>query len=234
MKKKLLTLLLACFALSGMAQFGYYHDLQVSYEKYFVSASYGTGTSYWNSHLRGTDLLNKDGSTLLTGNIDFKAKNSTDFYDLSVQFPIAKIRYGFGLSFEQFFLDKLELPSTNKILLLDENFTFDKMYIQTEIPFFPNSKSPITINGNIHLGYFSYHGVSRLNFFGGDHIARSFYTTVGITSDFRLYPHCYVFVSPTWEYKRFRNSFLEYPSEVTHNINSFCFTAGIRIDLSKE
>jgi len=191
--------------------------------------------------MHDNNLLNKDGSTLVGAeDIHFKAKNSTQLADINVQFPLKKIRYGFGLSFEQFFMDKLNIESrgqngtTNSIVLLDEDFVFDKMYVQIEVPFFPMSKSPLSINGNFHLGYFGYHGARRLNFFGGDHLAKSFFATLGLTLDYKLYPHCYVFLMPLFEYKYFKSSIQDSPASVQHNISTFVFSGGIRIDLSKE
>jgi hypothetical protein len=241
LKKNGLILLLTLFSRVLFAQFGYYHDLQVSYDKYFIGASVGEGTAFWNSHMENNNLLNKDGSTLVGGeSIKFKARNTTQLADLNVQFPLKKIRYGFGLSFEQFFMDKLNIQSqgqtgtSNSIVLMDENFIFDKMYLQLEVPFFPMSKSPLSINGNCHLGYFGYHGARRLNFFGADHLAKSFFVTLGLTADYKLYPHCYVFIAPCYEYKYFKSSNQDLPASVTHNISTFVFAGGIRIDLSKE
>jgi hypothetical protein len=220
----------------SFAQFGYYHDLRVSYEKYFIGASVGQGNAYWNSHMENNNLLNRDGSVLVKGDqIDFKSKNTIRFADLNVQFPLAKIRYGFGLSFEEAFMDKLQITSQqNHIVLMNETFIFDKMYAQMEIPFFPMSKSPLSINGNFHFGYFGYHGARRLNYFGGDHLAKSFYVTLGITVDYKLYPHTYVFLFPSYEYKYFRSSLNDYPANVQHNISTWVFCGGIRVDLSKE
>ncbi|HEV7230409.1 MAG TPA: hypothetical protein VGO45_03710 [Bacteroidia bacterium] len=236
MKKSVLALVLLLTASCGFAQFGYYHDLRVSYEKYYIGASVGEGTAYWNSHMENNNLLNRDGSVLVNGDhIDFKSKNATRFADLNVQFPLAKIRYGFGLSFEEAFMDKLQITSQqNHIVLMNETFVFDKMYAQMEIPFFPMSKSPLSINGNVHFGYFGYHGARRLNYFGGDHLAKSFYVTLGFTVDYKLYPHTYVFLFPNYEYKYFRSSLNDYPANVQHNISTWVFSGGIRVDLSKE
>jgi hypothetical protein len=132
-------------------------------------------------------------------------------------------------------MDKLIIQSQNNaIVLMDEKFIFDKMYVQIELPFFPNSKSPLSINGNVHLGYFGYHGAKRLNYWGGDHLPKSYFATFGITVDYKLYPHTYVFFMPSYEYKYFRSSLNDYPSSVAHNINTFCLSGGLRVDLSKE
>jgi hypothetical protein len=227
--------MLASFS-CAFAQQSYYHNPKKSFDKYYIGASVGSGTALWYSHMVNNNLLNKDGSTLIGGShINFTARNPTQFADINVLFPYQKIRYGFGLSFEEFFMDKLVITSQdNAIALLSDKFIFDKMYIQTEIPFFPMSKAPLSICGNVHLGYFGYHGSTRLNFFGGDHLAKSFFTTLGITVDYKLYPHCYVFLMPLYEYKYYRSSVQDYPSSIAHNINTFCFSGGIRIDLSKE
>ena len=241
MKKTLVTFFLSVSVSCVFAQYGYYHDLQVSYDKYFIAASVGEGTAFWNSKMHDNDLLNKDGTTLVGGeDIHFKARNPTRLADINVQFPLKKIRYGFGLSFEEFSMDKLTIlddnqaANTSNIVLLSEQFVFDKMYGQIEVPFFPMSKSPLSINGNFHLGYFGYHGASRLNFFGGDHLAKSFFTTIGFTVDYKLYPHCYVFLMPSYEYKYFKSSIQDQPASVQHNISTWVFSGGIRIDLSKE
>jgi hypothetical protein len=236
LKKRISFFLFLLAACSAKAQFGYYHDLKVSYQKYFIGASVGTGTAFWNSHMENNNLLNRNGTNLIEGSpIDFKARNSTRFADLNVQFPLLKIRYGFGLSFEEMPMDKLIITSKNNdIVLMNETFIFDKMYIQTEIPFFPLSKSPLSINGNVHLGYFGYHGARRLNFFGGDNLAKSFFVTLGLTVDYKLYPHTYVFLMPLYEYKYYRSAQNDYPAIIQHNISTWIFSFGIRVDLSKE
>jgi hypothetical protein len=235
LKKNILFFFLIFWCSCAFAQYRY-HNSKKSYDKYFISASVGTGNAFWYSHMKNNFLLNKDGSTLIGGDhIDFIAKNPTQFADINVLFPYGKIRYGFGLSFEEFFMDKLVITSQdNVIALLDDKFIFDKMYIQAEIPFYPNSKSPFSISGNFHLGYFGYHGSTRLNFFGGDHLAKSFFTTFGITADYKLYPRFYIFFMPLYEYKYYRSSAQDYPAYVAHNINTFCLSGGLRIDLSKD
>ncbi|MFI5150145.1 MAG: hypothetical protein ACHQRM_10470 [Bacteroidia bacterium] len=233
MKKTVLTLLTLLYCLVLSAQ--YYHKPRASYDKYYIGASVGSGTAYWDSHLHNNDLLNKDGSVLVNGqDIHFKAKNSTQVADINVQFPLYLIRYGFGLSFENFSLDKLSIQNqqSNTIVLMDEQIVFDKMYAQIEFPFFPRSKSPFSINANFHIGYFGYHGVKRLNLFGGDHLATSYFGTLGVTADYRLYPHVYFFVMPFYELKYYQSSSLDGPALVRHNISTVVFTGGLRVDLT--
>lgn len=238
MKKKL-TLLFLLAVQGAFAQFGYYHDLRVNKEKYFVSLGYGLGTARWYSDLTSSAIYDKNGSVITSGDLKFKASNQAQQYDLNVMFPVENIRYGLGLSFETFFLDKLELKqaintSSTQNLLFDESFRFDKMYGQIEYIFWPESKSMFSLSANMHAGYFSFSGVQRINFFGNDAIARSLFIAVSPLGDVRVYPHCYLFVQPMFEYKNFKSQALDAPGIIKHNILTYSIIGGLRIDVSKE
>jgi hypothetical protein len=226
------------FSLACSAQFGYFKRLERKQEKYFVSAGYGIGTSRWYSNLDNSELYDKFGSVIQSGYIRFKAKNSTQVYDLNVQFPIGKIRLGMGIDFEQYFLDKLEITASPgadaHVILFDESFRFEKFFGQVEVPFWPESKSDFSLNFNGRIGYFSYSGVERFNFFGEEALAKTWFTNVGFIADYRFYPHGYLFVHPNFEYKYFKNSPVENPSIIRHNILTGTITFGVRADVSRE
>ncbi|TND08389.1 MAG: hypothetical protein FD123_2185 [Bacteroidetes bacterium] len=237
---KKLILLLALFSVqSAFAQFGYYHDQKVNKEKYFISLGYGLGTARWYSDLTSSAIYDANGAVITSGDLKFKARNQTQQYDLNVMFPIENIRYGLGLSFETFYLDKLELQqainnTSQQNLLFDESFRFDKLYGQIEYIFWPESKSMFSLSANMHAGYFSFTGVQRINFFGNDAIARSLFMSVSPLADIRVYPHCYIFAQPMFEYKNFKSQALDAPGIIKHNIITYSIIAGIRIDVSKE
>lgn len=236
-----------CLGLSSgvSAQYGYYHDLKVNYQKYFVSLGYGIGTARWYSTLISTAIYDKNGAVLQSGDIDFRARNSTNFYDFNVMFPIQKVRYGLGICFEKFYLDKLQLLRTvnssngtgvsgDQILLFDESFRFDKVYAQVEVPFWPESKSLLSLSANMHAGYFSFNGVDRINFFGRDALARSMFIAISPVGDVRIVPHTYLFIQPMFEYKYFKSQALDASGIIKHNIISYSMLGGLRVDVSRE
>lgn len=239
MKKKLPLLLFFLFiTLASQAQFGYFKRLERRQEKYFVAIGYGIGTARWNSNLDNSQLYDKYGAVIQSGYIRFKARNSTELLDLNVQFPLAKIRLGMGINFEKFYLDKLEItqsPGADATLILfDESFRFEKFFGQIEVPFWPESKSDFSLSGNGHIGYFGYSGVERFNFFGEEALAKTFFATIGFIADYRVYPHAYVYLHPYTEYKYFKNSPVENPSIIRHNILTYGITGGVRVDVSRE
>jgi hypothetical protein len=225
-------------SLGSSAQFGYFKRLERKQEKYFVGLGYGVGTAHWRSNLDNSQLYDKFGAVIQSGYIRFKAKNSTEFLDLTVQFPLAKIRLGMGINFEKYFLDKLEITASPgadaKVILFDESFRFEKFFGIIEVPFWPESKSDFSLSGNSRLGYFGYSGVERLNFFGEESLAKTYFGNLGFIADYRFYPHAYVFVNPSFEYKYFKNSPQENPSIIRHNIFSYMISAGVRVDVSRE
>lgn len=224
--------------LGSSAQFGYFKRLERKQEKYFVGLAYGVGTARWNSNLDNSQLYDKYGAVVQSGYIRFKAKNSTEQYDLTVEFPLAKVRLGMGINFEKYYLDKLEITASPgadaKVMLFDESFRFEKFFGICEVPFWPESKSDFTLAAQGRLGYFGYSGVERLNFFGEEALAKTYFTNVGFVADYRFYPHAYVYIHPSFEYKYFKNSPVENPSIIRHNIFTGTIVAGIRFDVSRE
>lgn len=235
MKKVLLLVLFTLTISQSRAQFGYYHNQKVNYQKYFVSLGYTWATSKWNSYLKNAELLDRDGSTIRTGEIPFTAKNSSSGWDFSVVFPVNKVRFGMGLNFETMFLDKISISTkSNNVVIFDETFTFDKIYGLFEFPFWPESKSVFSLSSSLRAGYFGFHGVKRLNFFGVETLAKSYLAGLSVVGDYKPFPHVYMFISPQCEFKYFKNSHLEYPSIIRHRIFTWGISAGIRVDVSKE
>jgi len=208
-------------------------------KKYFVAVSYGVGTARWNSTIKNTQLYDKTGTIIRDGVVKFKAKNSTAVINLEALAPVGKVRLGLGISFEEFYLNKLNIttqssPVDKNILRFDESFRFNKIYAQVEVPFKYQNQSNGSINFNGHLGYYGYSGIDRINFFGEEAIAKTFFATAGLVFDYRVYPHFYFFAYPNIEYKYFDNSHMERPSDIIHNIFTGTLMGGIRVDLSKE
>lgn len=239
MKRIPLVFLLILFCLEGRSQ-GYFQRLETKERKYFVDAGYGLGTARWFSRIEESSLYQPTGNLLKTGNIKFRAKNNTASYHFAIMVPVKKIRLGLGICFEDFYLDKLEISSDNAIkdsrnlLLFDEDFQFQKMFTQIEVPFNFESESKFSLNFNGHLGYYSFSGLGRMNFFGVSPLAQTFFMTAGIVADYKFYPHTYLFVYPNIEGKYFNNSRLELPSNIIHRIITGTVVAGVRIDMSKE
>lgn len=239
LKKYILFGLFILLNLGAIAQSkgGFFSQQDRKHSKYFVALGFGTGMAYWNSSLGNTDLYDKNGGIIHSGDLNFKAKNSYESMNLDVQFPVGKMRMGLGIQFEHYFLDKLQIDNPfggKSYLLFDENFRFDKIYAQVEVPFNYSSDRIWTLNFKGSLGYFGLTGVSRQNFFGEEAVADTYYINLGVIADIKLYPHTYFFMHPNIEYKYFHNSRLENPSEIIHKIFSYGILAGIRIDVSKE
>lgn len=238
--KQILFFLLVVFSLEGAGQ-GYFQRMQTKERKYFVDLGYGVGTARWFSRIEQSVIYQPSGQILRAGNVRFKAKNSASSYHAAIMAPVKKVRLGLGICFENFYLDKLEVESDNplikdsrNLLLFDETFQFQKMFAQLEIPFSYESKSNGSISVNSHVGYYSFSGVKRMNFFGQAPVAQTFFITTGLMLDYKFYPHTYVFLYPNTELKYFNNSKMEMPSNIIHRILTFTAIAGIRIDMSKE
>jgi hypothetical protein len=240
LRKTLFVVLFAACSYSAMAQAtGYYQTLDRKYKKYFVGITYGVGTASWYSNLGNTELYDKNGSVIRSGDMRFKAKNSTDMLNLEVSAPVAKIRIGLGVSFENFYLDKLTISSNTPgadgaIIVYDESFRFEKFYLHVETPFKFDTDKPYSFGFKGHIGYFGFSGVKHFNFFGDEHEARTFFTNLGLVADYKILSHTYFYINPSCEYKYFRNSPAEAPSEIKHNIVSFSIVGGLRFDVSRE
>ena len=238
--KTIFAVLFAACTFGALAQTtGYYQTLDRKFKKYFVGISYGIGTASWYSNLGNTELYDKNGSVIRSGDMRFKAKNSTDLLNLEVSAPLAKIRVGLGVSFENFYLDKLTISSNTPgadgaIIVYDESFRFEKFYMQVETPFKFDTEKPYSFGFKGHIGYFGFSGVKHFNFFGDEHEARTFFTNLGLVGDYKILSHTYFYINPSCEYKYFRNSPAEAPSEIKHNIVSFSIMGGLRFDVSRE
>lgn len=217
----------------------YYKSYNPKHAKYFVSFSYGLGQARWFSSLENATLYDKTGTVIREGSVKFKARNSVKNYLFDVSFPLERARVGMGICFEKFSLDKLDIQrnATNtdiSHIIFDESFRFDKLFLTGEYLLFEPNKSGFMAAARGQIGYFNYSGVDHINFFGEESVARSFYLTIGCIGDYRVYNNTYLFVFPNLEYKFFKNSPLESPSFIHHNIFTAMLNFGLRIDVSEE
>lgn len=231
---------MAASAFGAFAQAtGYYQTLDRKFKKYFVGFAYGVGSANWFSNLGSSELYDNNGSVIRSGDMRFRAKNPTRMLNLEVSAPVARIRLGLGVSFENFYLDKLTIRSNTPaadgaIIIYDESFRFEKFYLQVETPFQFETTKTYSFGFKGHVGYFGFSGVKHLNFFGEEHQARTFFTNLGLVGDYKILSHTYFYLNPSFEYKYFRNSPYEAPSEIAHNIISFSIVGGLRFDVSRE
>ncbi|MCX6311730.1 MAG: hypothetical protein NT084_08845 [Bacteroidetes bacterium] len=239
MKKTFRLLVLIALLISGncFAQFQmhWYSQPSQNNEKYFLSVGYGVGQAYWYSQLTHSSIYDKQGTTLETGTFKFRANNATTFYDLNVLCPINNFRLGLGMNFEKFFLTKLEVKqtvTTSQVILYDESFRFDKMFVQCEFPFWPTARSRFSLSANGRVGFFSFNNVDRINLFGSDAMANSMFFTVSPVADIQLYPGFFFFLQPMAEYKYFKNPAVDPGGSIVHNIWTYSGMIGIRIDPS--
>lgn len=239
-RNTILTVLIVASALGAFAQTtGYYQTLDRKFKKYFVGVSYGAGTASWFSNLGSSELYDNNGVVIRSGDMRFRAKNPTRMLNLEVSAPVMAVRLGLGVSFENFYLDKLTLHSNTPgadgaIVVYDESFRFEKFYGQVEVPFNFETNKSYSFGFKGHIGYFGFSGVKHFNFFGDEHLARTFFTNLGLVGDYKILSHTYFYLNPAFEYKYFKNSPEEAPSEIKHNIFSFSISGGLRFDVSRE
>ncbi|MCC7303005.1 MAG: hypothetical protein IT233_10215 [Bacteroidia bacterium] len=210
--------------------------LDRKYAKYFAALGAGKGKSYWNSELGNTLIYDLSGASYASGNIKFRTSGVYDNYFLDVCMPISTFRLGIGINFQYHYIDRLTLEQAtgDKIILYSESFRMDKIYVQYEVPFAPKSEHPLACSLKGHIGYFGVSFVDHHNFFGEEALAQTWFFTMGLLPDFKLYPHTYVFLFPHLEFTYFNNSKAENPSEIKHRIFQWNVSAGIRVDISKE
>jgi len=200
-----------------------------------MAGGYGVGQAFWFSSLTNSSLYDHQGSAIQTGSFKFRANNTTTFYDLNVLFPMNNVRLGMGMDFEKFYLTELMVQqtiTTSKAILFDENFRFDKIFVQCEVPFWPNARSRFSLSANARCGFFSFNNVDHINFFGNDALANSMFFTISPVADMQLYPGIYFFVQPMAEYKYFKNAADDPGGTIVHNIWTYSGMIGIRLDPS--
>ncbi|MEK6615264.1 MAG: hypothetical protein AABZ32_04010, partial [Bacteroidota bacterium] len=204
-------------------------------DKYFVSLGYGVGTAHWNSVFKSTEFYDKDGSVINKGYFHFGANSPTKQYDVNVLAPFKHIQVGLGISFEHHYLSELKIYTKGgkEYLLFDEGFRFDKIYLNTEIPFSYESTKKYSFNLNFHAGWFGYTNVKRFNFIGEKPFPVAILAGTGATADYEIYPQVYFFISPNVEYKLYNNSRTEAPVKIRHSVFSAGMLGGIRVDLRK-
>ena len=237
--KKISTLLCfffaAIIAVASPYGFGDHGTLDKKHKKYFVALGYGIGQAKWFSRFQNTDLLSTDGSVIETGNTTFQTQNAIKMLNLEVSFPVDRVRLGMGISFENFYLDKLYFTSPSTIasnyIIFDDNIRFDKFYGMIEIPFNPETNKEYSFSMLGRLGYYGYNGLAHLGFFGQSALASTYLANVGFLADYELFTQTYVYVSPCLEFKYFRNNKNEEPSIIVHDIYSASIVFGIRVDL---
>lgn len=238
MRKALLILIVICsvFATESSAQ-KWYSVPKKNNEKYLVYVAYGLGSAHWYSELKETSIYDAQGSAIHSGDIKFQAKNSSQFYDLGVLFPAGNLRFGLGMNFEKFFLTQIELQNsvqqtTGGSIIFDESFRFDKIYMQMEVPFWPEARSKYSLSANMNLGFFSFNNVDRINLFGSDALANSTFINISPVADVTIFPGVSLFLRPMFEYKYFKNGAVDSYGLVRHNILTYSLMIGIRYDPS--
>jgi hypothetical protein len=237
-KRYLLLVFIVLLGIQGQAQFlssNWYTQPRKNNEKYLISLGYGWGKAHWYSQMTRTSIYDKQGSTVESGTFQFRANNATNFYDISVLWPIQNFRLGLGMNFEKFFLTRLELRqavTTSKVIIFDESFRFDKIFAQYEYPFWPEARSKFSLSANGRVGFFSFNNVDRVNLFGTDALASSMFFTLSPVADFQALPGVFIFFQPMAEYKYFKNPSVEIGGTVEHNIFTYCAMFGIRLDPS--
>ncbi len=202
---------------------------------YFITAGYGFGTSYWSSTIKNTELYDKKGRIIKSGDLKFKSNTDVRCYDINALFPISKILLGVGLNFEENTMDQIDIsaPSSDAgIVLYDQKFRMDKIYALVEFPLYRKEKSDFLVMAQARFGYYNYSGVDRINFFGEAAFANTYFVGVGLIGAYNVIPHIYLYVHPNFEYKYFSNNSSEKPIDIRHNIYTFVATVGLKIDVS--
>lgn len=238
MKKLLLilTILVTVFSTESTAQ-KWYSVPKQNNEKYLVYVAYGLGSAHWYSSLQQTSIYDANGSATHTGDLKFRAKNSSQFYDLGVIFPAGNLRFGLGMNFERFYLTQIELQNSvqqtsGSSIIFDESFRFDKIYMQMEVPFWPEARAKYSLSANLNLGFFSFNNVDRINLFGSDALANSTFVNLSPIADVTIFPGVSLFIRPICEYKYFKNGAVDSYGLVRHNIITYSVMFGIRYDPS--
>lgn len=237
MKKTLhiLILFVVIFCTQAHAQ-KWYSMPKKNNEKYLVYVAYGMGNANWFSELKQTSIYDQHGAAITNGDTKFRAKNSCQFYDLGVLFPAGNLRFGLGMNFEKFFLTQIQLQNSvqqsGSSIIFDESFRFDKIYMQMEVPFWPDARSKYSLSANMNLGFFSFNNVDRINLFGSDALANSTFVNVSPVADITVFPGVSIFLRPICEFKYFKNQAVDTIGVVQHNILTYSLMIGLRYDPS--
>jgi hypothetical protein len=246
MKKNTLLFFMCVFMLFSGTTYaqGYYNGSGSSKQdkKYYIAFSYGVGTTRWYSHFYDAPLYNTDGSIIKSGDLHMQATNPSFNYNFSVCAPVAGVRLGAGICFEKFSMDKLSIVSSsdslganipNSYVLFTENFWFNKIYGMIQAPFKFCAGKPYSLDFIGCGGFYGYNGIKRLNFFGNDQVAKTYFCNAGFLFDYTFLENTRIFIYPAIEYKYFHNNLDESPSVIVHNIFTLSISFGIRIDVSK-
>ncbi|MBA3707153.1 MAG: hypothetical protein H0W84_14995 [Bacteroidetes bacterium] len=235
MKKILSILLLIAINTAVFAQYEYRYSDKGN-TRYMVTGGVGTGVSYWYSKIENTELYNKYGSAIKKGSLKYKSKTAVTCYDLNVLMPVADIMLGLGVNFETNTMDKIEIRSPGPdvgSIIYDQKFRIEKIYGMVEIPLQAQIINNFILDIQARFGYYGYSGVDRENFFGQMSMPSTYFIGFGPVANYRIIPHTYVYILPSFEYKYFNNNANEYPVNITHKIFTFTATAGVRIDVSR-
>ena len=201
-------------------------------DKYFISVAYGTGNASWNSKLNETALYDTTGAEIFKGNILFNAKNTLNNLTVDVGAQVRYIRLGLGISFEEFYLEKIRINNNN--YAFSDKFTFSKIFAHAEVPFRTISSDLFSFSSKSSFGFFSSYYLNHFNLFGSGNGGTSLFLNTAFLADYKFLPHTYLFVQPVVEYKYFKNSKKELPGKISHQIWSYFIMLGVRIDVSKE
>jgi hypothetical protein len=201
-------------------------------QKYFVAIAYGVGNASWSSKIGQSALYDTSGAEMFAGDVDFKARNTMKCVNFDVSAPVMNVRMGMGICFEEYYIEKIKI--NNVQYYFSEKFRFEKLYAQIEIPVKKWSNSYFTFNVKSQAGYYGYSFINHINFFGMDNKASVLFMNSGFLVDYKIYPHAYAYLHPTFEYKYFHNARSEAPSTILHHIFSYGVMFGLRFDVSRE
>ena len=225
------TLLLFLFIISAYQCYSQ-SKIEEKNRKYFIGGSYGMGTARWYSNFNSS-LYDTSGNIIQSGDIKLKAQNPCRLMNFEVIGPISNsLRIGLGVAFEDYYLNKILIQSkgSDKYMLFEETLTVNKVFIQAEFPINMRQNNLWSLGANTHLGYFSYNGLKRYNFFGTK-LGNRFLVSLALMADYKVFDKTYIFIMPNVEYKFFKTSPKELPTEINHNIINYSISAGIRMNL---
>lgn len=235
MKKIIVIFVLVFYFGQGLkAQFARDYKPAKHENKYFLSLAYGIGQARWYSSVNNTELYDPNGAVVRDGNFKFNARNHTRLFNAEVLIPVAKVRLGVGMNFENYDLDKLDLKNggnASSLYPFNESFRMDKITGILEYPFSCLEKTPFTLNLQAKMGYIGFTKVNSVNLFGGATVPKTFFVASGLVMDYEIVKRIYVFASPMVSYNYCRTSKYELPVTIMHRIITGNFLIGVRLNV---
>lgn len=236
MRKLLWILPLLLLGENTFAQHSYYL-LDDKASKHFVGLSYGFGSTDWRSGVENYDLINHQGTTVLSGDGHFRATNTQRSVHLETLVPLSqgKWRMGLGLSFEEFSLFKIDVEASPTTAASTkpfvDRFRFDKIFAQVEVPL-PLLENPfVTFNLNVRGGWYGFTSVGSTSLFGDKRLGKSWFNGLGLMCDLMVYDRVYLVIMPYAEYKYFKYSSDDVVGNIHHNMLGTNLMIGFRVHL---